>query len=76
MFETWLKHAHPGLPRRTAWTMAWLVLPLILPVVVLLELLAHGFSQAGDLFATTRSQTLWLWRQRSTFSSDPWKQAR
>jgi hypothetical protein len=76
MIENWLKHAHPGLPRMAAWLLAWLVLPLILPVAVALELATHGVAEAGELFGTVRSQIAWLWRQRPTPNTDPWKQIR
>jgi len=76
MFENWLKHAHPGLPRTAAWLSAWLILPLILPVAVALDLAAHGVAKAGKIFDEARRQVARLWRQRATFNLDPWKQAR
>lgn len=76
MLETWLKHAHPGLPRACAYLMGWLVLPFILPVVICLDLVVHGVSAGSDLFAAVGRESLLYWRQRTTLSSDPWQKVR
>lgn len=76
MYANWLKHAHPGLPRTVAWVLAWLLYPLVLLVTIPLELAIHGVAEAGELFDAVNYSTGWLWRQRTTFDLDPWKQAR
>ncbi len=71
MFENWLKHAHPGLPRTAAWLLAWLILPLILLLAVALDLVTHGVAKAGNAFDEVRRQVARLWRRRTTFNLDP-----
>jgi hypothetical protein len=76
MYENWLKHAHPGLPRAATWVLAWLLLPVILPVAALVHLAAYGLGDIGLVLSGTAQQLTWLWDQRTTFELDPWEQAR
>ena len=76
MYETWLRYAHPGLPRRLVWVFSWLLLPLLFLVVVPLHLLVHGLKDARNVVETARRDMAWLWRQRTTLEAAPWKQVR
>ena len=76
MYENWFKHAHPGLPRMATWVLACLSFPLFLGVAALMQLLASGIFEGPAIIRELVHGAGWLWRQRRTLHTDPWRGVR
>jgi hypothetical protein len=75
MYETWLRNADPGLPRWCAYTLACLLALPLMAFAGLLEVLQGGLGSVPELLESCLENLHWLWRQRTTLGSDPWRQA-
>ncbi len=80
MFETWMKHAHPGLPRASAYTIGWLAGVLVLAVATVIVVGKHSVLFcayiAREVVEAWADPLQHLWRQRTTLDSDPWQEVR